>query len=56
MAQITKRRRRSRHPAEITADRLGDHLDRWYDKTDGSMRDAISRVRAWLDDIAESVR
>lgn len=49
----TKRRRPRRHPAEITADRLGDHLDRWYDKTDGPMRDAIARVRAWLEDIAD---
>lgn len=50
---MTRRRRAPRrHPAEVTADRLGDHLDRYFDKTDGSMRDAISRVRAWLDEIA----
>jgi hypothetical protein len=49
-----KRRRRPRHPAEITADRLAEHLDRWYDTTDGSLRDAIARVRSWLEDRAEA--
>lgn len=42
-----------RHPAEVTADRLGNHLDRWYDKTDGPMRDAIAKVRDWLDQRAQ---
>lgn len=49
MTGETKRRRPRRHPAEVTADRLGDHLDRWYGKTDGPMRDAIAKVRDWLD-------
>jgi hypothetical protein len=48
-----RRRRPRRHPAEVTADRLGDHLDRHFDKTDGSLRDAIAQVRAWLENIAE---
>jgi hypothetical protein len=46
------RRLSRRHPAEVTADRLGDHLDRWFARSDGATRDAIGRVRAWLDDIA----
>ena len=46
-------RRIRRHPAEVTADRLGDQLDRWFERSDGSTRDAIGRVRAWLDQIAE---
>jgi hypothetical protein len=51
---VTRRRRYPpRHPAEVTADRLGDHLDRWFDKTDGEMRDAIAKVRAWLDQRAD---
>jgi hypothetical protein len=51
---MARRRRYRRHPAEVTADRLADHLDRWFDTTDGSLRDAISRVRAWLEERAEA--
>lgn len=48
------RRRDKRHPAEVTADRLADHLDKWFDTTDGSLRDAIGRVRDWLDQRASA--
>ena len=33
---------------EVTADRLGEHLRKHYDSTDGELRDAISKVRSWL--------
>lgn len=46
-------RRRPRHPATITADRLADHLDRWHESTDGNIRDAIGLVRDWLDRVSE---
>ncbi len=55
-ATARKRKQHRTHPATVTSDRLADHLDRWYDKTDGHLRDDISRVRAWLDDIAEGLR
>lgn len=42
-----------RHPAEVTADRLADAMDKWPDRFDGSMRDDISRIRTVLQDIAE---
>ena len=44
-----------RHPAEVTAERLLDHLERWFDSTDGELRDEISHVRHWLLTIAEEV-
>lgn len=50
----SRRRRPPRHPAEVTADRLGDHLDRWFDTTNGELRDAIAKVRDWLDQRSES--
>ena len=53
---LSGKRRPPRHPAEVTSDRLGDHLDRWYDKTDGPMRDAIAKVRDWLEQRAEVIR
>ena len=40
-----KKRRQPRHPAEITADRLGDHLERWFDTTDGELQEAIGKIR-----------
>jgi len=43
-----------RHPAAVTSDRLADHLERWYEQSDGALRDAIARVRDWLDRIAEA--
>lgn len=45
-----------RHPAEVTADRLGDHLEKWFDTTDGALRDEISHVRHWLQERAEDAR
>lgn len=50
------RRRRQRHPAEITSDRLLDHYERWFDKMDGLERDCISRVRQILEEIADGTR
>ena len=48
-----RRKVQRRHPALVTSDRLAEHLDRYFDKTDGPMRDAISRVRSWLEDRAD---
>jgi len=42
-----------RHPLQATSDRLGDHLDKHFDKTDGQLRDAIAKVRDWLERTAE---
>lgn len=42
-----------RHPCEVTADRLLDHLDRFPDEFDGKARDDISHVRHLLQQIAE---
>lgn len=42
-----------RHPAEVTADRLGDHLDKWPDAFDGAGRDAIAQIRHVLQQIAD---
>jgi hypothetical protein len=47
------RHHRHRHPAEVTSDRLGDHYERWHDRTDPAVQHAISVVRDWLDEIAE---
>lgn len=53
----SKRSGRTRsHPAEVTADRLGDALDRWPDKFDGAERDAIASIRQALFEIAEGER
>lgn len=43
-----------RHPAEVTADRLGDHLDKWPDAFDGADRDAIAHIRHVLQQIADN--
>lgn len=45
-----------RHPAEVTADRLGDHYEQWFDKLTQSERDYIGVVRRALQDIAEGTR
>lgn len=50
----SRKRRPRRHPAEITSDRLAEHLERWYDTTNGPLRDAIARVRDWLEDRADA--
>lgn len=45
-----------RHPLEVTADRLGDHIERYSDHFDGSDRDEISHVIYMLRTIAEKER
>lgn len=45
-----------RHPAEVTADRLAEHIDKYHDKLDGAERDEMSRVRFILYEIAEGER
>lgn len=45
-----------RHPAQVTADRLADALDKWYEHFDGADRDAVARVRHVLIEIAEGRR
>lgn len=42
-----------RHPAEVTADRLADALDRWPERFDGRQRDAIGELRTVLEQIAD---
>jgi hypothetical protein len=42
-----------RHPAEVTADRLLTHYEKWFDRLSGEEKDAISRVRYALQRIAE---
>ncbi|WP_237101376.1 hypothetical protein [Nonomuraea sp. MG754425] len=43
-----------RHPAEVTADRLANALERWPDAFDGVARDKVASIRTILLDIAES--
>lgn len=43
-----------RHPCEVTADRLLSHLEKYFDETDGELRDAVGLVRSWLFEIAEA--
>lgn len=45
-----------RHRCEVTADRLGDDLQRYPDAFDGEARDAIGLVRHILQDIAQGDR
>lgn len=45
-----------RHPAEVTADRLREASERWYDKLDGAERDMIGQLAWALDQIAEGAR
>jgi hypothetical protein len=42
-----------RHPAQVTSDRLGDHLTSWHDRIEPGDRDLISQVRHILECIAE---
>ena len=49
----TWRQRSPRHPAEVTADRLGDALEKWPDKFDGGDRDMVSQIIHILTTIAE---
>lgn len=48
--------RTNRHPAEVTADRLIEDLERWPDKWDGAERDAVALVRHVLHQIADGER
>lgn len=52
----TLRQRHPRHPAEVTADRLGDALDKWPDKFDGADCDMVAQIRHILNTIAEEAR
>jgi hypothetical protein len=45
-----------RHPAQVTADRLGDHYERYFDKLTPDERNALGLVRQALDEIAEGQR
>lgn len=45
-----------RHPAEVTADRLLEHYEQYYDKLTGAERDAVGTVRHILQEIAEGKR
>lgn len=45
-----------RHPCEVTADRIADHLDKYPDDFDGEVRDAIGYLRHILQDIADRER
>jgi hypothetical protein len=47
---------RSRHPAEVTADRLGNAVTQWAEKFTGEEHDMIGRIIAALDEIAEGRR
>lgn len=54
--QLAKYRMPRRHPAEVTADRLLDDLERWPEKWDGEERDAVALVRFVLHQIADGER
>jgi len=45
-----------RHPCEVTADRLGDHLAKYPDDFDGATRDDIGHLRHILQSIADRER
>lgn len=47
------KRRWSRSPGEVTADRLRDLLERYGDRLDGGERDEISRVIYLAEDVAQ---
>lgn len=42
-----------RHPAEVTADRLGAAVERWGDQFTAQERDMIGLIRHRLDTIAQ---
>lgn len=45
-----------RHPAQVTADRIGNAFQTYYDKMDEVERDAMSLVINALDEIANGTR
>jgi hypothetical protein len=47
-----RHRRSHRHPLEVTSDRIADHIDAYYDRLNGQLRDELSRAR----DILEALR
>lgn len=49
-------KRYRRHAAEVTADRLKEHYERWFDRLDGSEQHDISHVIQILEEIAEGQR
>jgi hypothetical protein len=56
MSDLRKMKRTKRHPAEVTADRLGDAYERFYDKFDGAELDMISQLKHAFDEIAAGNR
>lgn len=51
-ATLKAGKRSKRHPADVTADRLGAHLERYYDRLHGAERDEISHVIYILRELA----
>lgn len=49
-------KRYKRKPTEMTADRLKDHTERYYDLMDGRERDDFSHVIQVLEEIADGTR
>lgn len=47
---------RRAHPAEVTAERLLGHVERWHDKFTPQERDALALVRFALFEIADGIR
>jgi hypothetical protein len=45
-----------RHPCDVTADRLLNHLEKYPEKFDGSDRDAVAKVRFILHQIVDGDR
>jgi hypothetical protein len=45
-----------RHPADVTADRLLEHVERWHEKFTPAERDELSHVRFLLQQIADGER
>lgn len=41
-----------RHPCEVTADRLLDHLEKYPERFNGTARDEIAHIRFLLQEIA----
>ena len=53
---MADRKRYRRHPADVTADRMADAYERYYDKMDGRERDDLSHIIFVLQEIAEGNR
>jgi hypothetical protein len=48
--------RRRTHSADVTADRLADHYEKWYDKIQDNEKDYFSQVINVLREIAAGER